>query len=149
MRRLVRITTAGSIAFAALVIGPGARAGDLVGLRGDDLQYEFAEPYLERIDGVTTSLGNARDINAVTHMIDPWPRHVRNRRIPANGERMARAIDRYRGPTPQITPPPIVPTYTTSAVPSLGALSVSGTGGASPGASGAGGTAFEATVSGR
>jgi len=116
MRRLVRTTTAGAIALAALIIGSAARAGDLVGLRGDDLQYEFAEPYLERIDGVTTSLGNARDINAVTHMIDPWPRHVRNRRIPANGERMAGAIDRYRRGLLQFSPPPITPVYNTTEV---------------------------------
>lgn len=116
MRRLVRMTTAGSIALAALIIGSAARAGDLVGLRGDDLQYEFAEPYLERIDGVTTSLGNARDINAVTHMIDPWPRHVRNRHIPANGERMAGAIYRYGSGRPQLTPPPIAPVYNTTDV---------------------------------
>jgi hypothetical protein len=113
MRRLVRLTTAGSIAFAALIMAPGARAGDLVGLRADDLRYEFFEPYLERIDTVTTSAGNARDINAVTHMIDPWPRNVRNRRIPANGERMAVAVGRYRQDRlPAL--PPIQPTYPTS-----------------------------------
>jgi len=129
MRRLVRMTTAGSIALAALIIGSAARAGDLVGLRGDDLQYEFAEPYLERIDGVTTSLGNARDINAVTHMIDPWPRHVRNRRIPANGERMAGAIYRYRIGRPQLTPPPIAPTYNTTGVQTVAPSSSGGGGG--------------------
>ena len=34
--------------------------------------------------------------NATTHTIDPWPPGVTNRRIPANGERMVHAIERYR-----------------------------------------------------
>jgi hypothetical protein len=116
MRRLARMTTAGVLALATWMVNPGARAGDLVGLRADDLWYEFFEPYLERIDTVTTSAGNAKDINAVTHMIDPWPRHVRNRRIPANGERMAGAIYRYGSGRPQIAPPPIAPIYNTTDV---------------------------------
>lgn len=132
MRRLVRMTTAGSIALATLIASPGVRAGDLVGLRANDLWYEFAEPYLERIDGVTASLGDAKDINAVTHMIDPWPRHVRNRHIPANGERMARAIDRYRLGRPQLTPPPIAPIYNTTGVQAL-VPTFSGAGGAGTG----------------
>jgi hypothetical protein len=85
---------------------PGAHAGDL--------WYEFSEQYLQRIEGITASVGNAKDINAVTHMIDPWPRYVRNRRIPANGERMTGAVDRYRQGRLQSTPPPIAPTYTTT-----------------------------------
>ncbi len=40
--------------------------------------------------------GDARDVNAVTHIIDPWPRYVRNRRIPGDGQRMVRAIERYK-----------------------------------------------------
>ena len=35
-------------------------------------------------------------MNAATHVIDPWPRYVGNRRIPANGDRMSRAVERYR-----------------------------------------------------
>lgn len=132
MRRPVRMTMAGSIALATLIVSPGARAGDLVGPRADDLWYEFAEPYLERLEGVTASAGNARDINAVTHMIDPWPRHVRNRRIPANGERMAGAIDRYRRGRLQFAPPPITPIYNTTGVQSL-APTTSGAAGDSAG----------------
>jgi hypothetical protein len=116
MRIFIRMTTAGWFALAMLAVSPGARAGDLIGLRDDDLRYEFFEPYLERIDTVTTSAGNAVDINAVTHMIDPWPRHVRNRRVPANGERMVGAVERYRRGRLQLAPPPIAPIYTTSGV---------------------------------
>ncbi len=132
MRRLVRMTTAGSIALATLTLSAGARAGDLVGLRADDLRYEFFEPYLERLDSVTSSAGNARDINAVTHMIDPWPRHVGNRRIPANGERMAGAIDRYRRGRLQFAPPSITPIYNTTGVQSM-APTTSGAAGDSAG----------------
>jgi hypothetical protein len=127
MRMIVQMTTAGSIALATLMFCPGARAGDPVGARADDLRYEFTEPYLQRTEGVTASVGNARDVNAVTHMIDPWPRHVRNRRIPANGERMAGAIDRYRRGRLQFAPPPITPIYNTTGVQSL-APAISGGG---------------------
>jgi hypothetical protein len=133
MRRLVRMTTAGSIALATLMVSPGARAGDLVGPRSYDLWYEFAEPYLERLEGVTASAGDAKDVNAVTHMIDPWPRNVRNRRIPANGQRMAGAIDRYRNGRLQFAPPPITPIYNTTGVQSL-APPTSGAGGGGGGA---------------
>ena len=50
-------------------------------------------------------------MNAATHIIDPWPRYVGNRRIPANGERMAGAVERYRTNTPWATPCPITPTF--------------------------------------
>jgi hypothetical protein len=48
------------------------------------------------VDGVTASAGNAKAINSATHIIDPWPPYVANRRIPANGERMVGAMERYR-----------------------------------------------------
>lgn len=137
MRWLVRMKSAGPIALAAVIMSPCALAGDLVGLRADDLRYEFFEPYLERIEGVTTSAGNAKDINAVTHMIDPWPRNVRNRRIPASGERMAGAIDRYRRGRLQFTPPPITPIYNTTGVQALAPAPGGGGGGAGAGAAGA------------
>ena len=129
MRRLVRMTTAGSIALAALIASPGVRAGDLLGPRDDDLRYEFFEPYLERIEGVTTSAGNAKDINAVTHMIDPWPRNVRNRRIPANGERMVGAVERYRRGRLQFAAPPITPLYNTTGLSQSSGTSGGGGGG--------------------
>lgn len=116
MHRPVRMATAGSIALLTLTVSLGARAGDRVGLRADDLHYEFFAPYLERLEGITASAGDAKNINAVTHMIDPWPRHVRNRRIQANGERMVGAIIRYRTGRLQSAPAPITPIYNTSEV---------------------------------
>ena len=53
--------------------------------------------YIQRSDTIPLGAGNAKDINAATHVIDPWPRHVGRRRIPANGERMVGAMQRYLG----------------------------------------------------
>ena len=63
---------------------------------GDALLYDFSGPYLRRMDGITPGAGNAKDFNAALHVIDPWPRYSGNRNIPANGERMVGAIERYR-----------------------------------------------------
>jgi hypothetical protein len=60
-----------------------------------------AGQYLDRTDTITTSAGDAQDVNTAIQTIDPWPRNVGNRRIPANGERMSGAIQRYRSP-PQL-----------------------------------------------
>ncbi len=57
---------------------------------------DFAAPYLQRIDRVSADAGDAKRINAAIHVIDPWPRYAGYRRIPANGERMAGAVERYR-----------------------------------------------------
>jgi hypothetical protein len=55
--------------------------------------------YLHRSDTITLSAGNAKNVNAVTHIIDPWPRQVANRRIPGHGERIAHAMERYKSGT--------------------------------------------------
>ena len=65
----------------------------------------IVQPYTQRADKVTLSAGNAKEVNSRIHEVDPWPRYVANTRIPANGERMARAVERYRkqGPRPLAT----------------------------------------------
>lgn len=65
-------------------------------LAGDDLFEEMFEPYSQRIEGVTASGGNAKAINSATHIVDPWPPYAQDRHIPANGERMVGAFERYR-----------------------------------------------------
>jgi hypothetical protein len=55
-----------------------------------------AQEYLQRADTITLSAGNAKEVNSRIHVIDPWPRYVGNTYIPANGERMAGAVERYR-----------------------------------------------------
>jgi hypothetical protein len=52
--------------------------------------------YIHRSDTITLGAGNAKDVNAATQAIDPWPKRVANRRIPGNGERTAHAVDRYK-----------------------------------------------------
>jgi hypothetical protein len=91
----------GSAAFAASLTCSGAWAWD----------QDPAAQYLERKDTIVSGAGDARDVNAATHIIDPWPRYVGNRRIPANGERAAGALERYRTNTPAATPCPIAPQY--------------------------------------
>jgi hypothetical protein len=56
----------------------------------------FFDQYFLRSDSITPDAGNAKNVNAAVHVIDPWPRYSGNRRIPANGARMTGAIQRYR-----------------------------------------------------
>jgi|SRR5271166_3015479 len=77
--------------------------GGCSGLWGDD---EF-ERYSQRTDSITMSAGDAKQVNAVTHMYDPWPPGVGDRQIVADGVRMQRALERYRrkARTPDELPP--------------------------------------------
>ncbi len=55
-----------------------------------------ADLYLDRRNTVSFAAGDAPAANAVTHMVDPWPREASNRNIEFNGERMQSAAERYR-----------------------------------------------------
>jgi hypothetical protein len=55
-----------------------------------------AAQYIHRSDTITLSAGNAEYINRTTQVIDPWPRGVNNRRIPGDGSRLSRAVERYQ-----------------------------------------------------
>lgn len=63
------------------------------GLYGHDEMQRYAQ----RLDTITDSAGDAKEVNRATQS-NPWPRYVADRRIPANGERMTRAVERYRHP---------------------------------------------------
>jgi len=90
-------------------------------------QDPFAQ-YLQRSDTITLDAGNAKETNAVTHVIDPWPRYVGNRRIPGNGQRLSGAVERYRDVSKlKEAPKPIIPLLDTT-------LGVSGGGGGGGGA---------------
>ncbi len=52
--------------------------------------------YFDRRDSVMFSSGDAVAANVAMQTIDPWPRVAADRDLHANGERIQRAIDRYR-----------------------------------------------------
>jgi len=91
----------------------------------DGLFDQIMAPYSQRVEGIDDTSGNARNVNAAIHMHDPWPRRVRDRRIPVDGERMTGAVERYRDVRRlREAPPPLTPTL----IPSSG-LSGTSTGG--------------------
>ena len=65
--------------------------GGCYGLAGDD---EMSR-YLQRSDSITMSAGDAKQVNAVTHTINPWPRYVGDRRIATDARRTSAAVQRY------------------------------------------------------
>jgi hypothetical protein len=82
----------GVAALISVMAVGGAHAGQ---------DYPFLDEltrYAERIDTLSVVSGDARNVNAATQIIDPWPRYARDRRIPANGQRMVGAINRYQNP---------------------------------------------------
>jgi hypothetical protein len=86
------------IAMKTLVLGLLGLSVSVSTARCWDWTQEWeASQYIQRSDTITLSAGNAKDVNAATHVIDPWPRYVGRRRIPANGERMVGAMQRYLG----------------------------------------------------
>lgn len=52
--------------------------------------------YYDRRESITFQAGDAVKANVVAQTIDPWSRASANRNISYNGERMQRAIERYR-----------------------------------------------------
>jgi hypothetical protein len=100
----------------------GASAGD---------QDPFAM-YVKRSYSITLGAGDAKAVNAATHVIDPWPRYVGNRNIPVSGERLSRAVVRYNQGSYRQPAPPIFSPY--------GALiGITGSAGAGGGGGGGGG----------
>jgi len=91
------------VAFVVLV---GGSLASSAALAWD--QNPFAM-YFQRSDKITLWEGDAKAVNAATHVIDPWPRYVGNRRIPGNGDRLSRAVERYRQGSYRQPAPPISP----------------------------------------
>ena len=52
--------------------------------------------YYDRRESVTFGVGDAVESNKVTNIIDPWPRAAGDRRLETDGQRMQRAVERYR-----------------------------------------------------
>ncbi|HEV3397152.1 MAG TPA: hypothetical protein VG100_13480 [Xanthobacteraceae bacterium] len=55
-----------------------------------------ADLYWDRRDTVAFYSGDAPASNIAIHTIDPWPPAAAERRLPANGELMQKAAERYR-----------------------------------------------------
>ncbi len=52
--------------------------------------------YFDRREGVMFGPGDAVAANVAMQTIDPWPAVAADRKLQANGERIQRAIERYR-----------------------------------------------------
>ncbi|WMT78222.1 hypothetical protein [Bradyrhizobium sp. Ash2021] len=64
--------------------------------------------YFQRSDTVTLSAGDAKQANAVTHTINPWPSYVGDRRIVVGAAKTGGAIARYRSGTQPRDPLPAI-----------------------------------------
>ena len=80
----------GLAAFAANLTCSGAWAWD----------QDPAAQYFERKDTIVSGAGDAREVNAATHIIDPWPPYVGNRQIPTGS---GCGVERYRTNRPWAT----------------------------------------------
>ncbi len=57
---------------------------------------QYQNRYVEREDTVTLSAGDAVASNAAVQVPTPWPRYSNDTTIAMDGERIARAVARYR-----------------------------------------------------
>ncbi|MGX1108557.1 hypothetical protein AB7M47_006940 [Bradyrhizobium elkanii] len=114
------------------------------GLAGNDEM----DRYFQRSDTITLSAGDAKQVNAVTHTIHPWPSYVGDRRIVSQAAKTNGAITRYRAGNQPRDPLPAFG----GDLPGLG-HSPMGTAGATAAAVDAGGSVYlgtgVATVGGR
>ena len=78
--------------------------GSCNGLAGNDEM----DRYFQRSDSITLSAGDAKQANAVTHTINPWPSYVGDRRIVAGAAKTGGAIARYRSGTQPRDPLPAI-----------------------------------------
>ena len=61
--------------------------------------HDEVDRYFQRSDTITMSAGNAKQVNAVTHTINPWPGYVGDRRIASDARRVGAAVTRYGNTT--------------------------------------------------
>ena len=78
--------------------------GSCNGLAGNDEM----DRYFQRSDTITLSAGDAKQANAVTHTINPWPSYVGDRRIVVGAAKTGGAIARYRSGTQPRDPLPAI-----------------------------------------
>lgn len=65
--------------------------GGCYGLAGNDEM----DRYFQRSETITMGAGDAKQVNAVTHTINPWPSYVGDRRITTDARRTGTAVTRY------------------------------------------------------
>ncbi len=67
-------------------------------LGGCSVHSDWIDPngYLDRRETISLHAGDAVATNKVTQMVDPWPAHSADNNIAFNGDRMQKAIERYR-----------------------------------------------------
>ena len=78
--------------------------GSCNGLAGNDEM----DRYFQRSDTITLSAGDAKQANAVTQIIHPWPSYVGDRRIVVSAAKTGGAIGRYRSGTQPRDPLPLI-----------------------------------------
>ena len=61
--------------------------------------HDEVDRYFQRSDTITMSAGDAKQVNAVTHTIHPWPRYVGDTRIATDARRVGKAVTRYGNTT--------------------------------------------------
>lgn len=84
-----------------LALIPVLSLGGCYGLYGHD----EIDRYFQRSGSITMSAGDAKQANAVTHTITPWPPYVGDRRLAYDARRVGSAVTRYgtnRQPTDQL-----------------------------------------------
>jgi type IV pilus biogenesis protein CpaD/CtpE len=73
---------------------------------------QYQNQYLERKDTVFLSSGDAVASNSAVQIPTPWPRYSNNTTIAMDGERIARAVARYRiGEKQPLSTTPDTPLY--------------------------------------
>ncbi|WGR92962.1 hypothetical protein MTX26_23975 [Bradyrhizobium sp. ISRA443] len=57
--------------------------------------HDEVDRYFQRSETITMTAGDAKEVNAATHTIHPWPRYVGDRRIAYDAQRTGAAVQRY------------------------------------------------------
>jgi hypothetical protein len=105
--------------------------GGCYGLYGHDEM----DRYFQRSDTITMSAGDAKQVNAVTHTINPWPSYVGDRRIATDARRTGAAVTRYSTTTRPVDQLPDIGQATTAMgqpPPSNQNINVTGSGAGAP-----------------
>jgi hypothetical protein len=85
-----------------LAVIPALSLGGCYGLYGNDEM----DRYFQRSDTITMSAGDAKEVNAASHTINPWPRYVGDTRIATDARRVGAAVTRYGNTKQPVDPLP-------------------------------------------